>query len=35
MFLNYAAGDYRPSAAMPVGTDGTPMGADFAKLPPR
>jgi hypothetical protein len=35
LFLNYAAGDYRPSAAMPVGTDGTPMGADFAKLPPR
>jgi len=35
MFRDYAAGDYRPSATMPVGADGTPMGADFAKLPPR
>ena len=35
LFLDYAAGDYRPSAAMPVGTDGKPMGADFSKLPPR
>lgn len=34
MFLNYAARDYRPSATMPVGADGKPMGADFAKLPP-
>ena len=34
LFLNYAAGDYRPAATMPVGTDGTPMGADFTKLPP-
>jgi hypothetical protein len=35
LFLNYAAADYRPSATMPVGTDGTPMGANFASLPPR
>jgi len=35
LFLGYAVGDYRPSAAMPVGTDGKPMGADFSKLPSR
>jgi hypothetical protein len=33
MFVDYAAGDYRPSKAMPIGKDGKPAGVDFAKLP--
>jgi hypothetical protein len=34
MFVNYAAGDYRPSRSMPSGNDGKPAGVDFASLPP-
>jgi len=33
MFFNYAAGDYRPSATMPVGTDGKPMGGGLHEVP--
>jgi hypothetical protein len=34
-FTNYAAGDYRPSPLMPLGSDGKPSGVDFTKLPAR
>jgi hypothetical protein len=33
MFVNYPAGDYRPSRSMPLGKDGKPAGVDFARLP--